>query len=286
MKFTVLGSSGFIGSHIAALARKRGHDVDCPSRDERLDGRNLGHVIYAIGLTSDFRSRPHETVTAHVTKLQQVLTSASFDSLIYLSSTRVYSRCQPPIFDHVIAPAVTEDTPVAVLSSDFSDLYNLSKLMGESIALTHGNKVKIARLSNVVGLDLKSDNFLMSIVRDCLQKRSVDLKTTMDSSKDYVSVDDVADIVLRLGTEGRHSIYNVGSGINATHRQIAARLGLLTGARFQVAPGSSTVTFPPINIERLKREFCFEPKGLDAMICSLVSGFRSHYSTRTIEKAA
>jgi nucleoside-diphosphate-sugar epimerase len=158
--------------------------------------------------------------------------------------------------------------------------------MGESIALTHGSKVKIARLSNVVGLDLKSDNFLMSVVRDCLRTRDVEFKTSMDSSKDYVSVDDVADILLRLGVNGRHSIYNVGSGTNATHRDIAARLGLLTGSRFRVAPRSSTVAFPPINIERLKREFQFEPKGLDSMICSLVSGFRSHYSNRTVEKAA
>ena len=80
MKYTVLGASGFIGSHVANLARREGHDVDCPGRDENLDGRHLGHVIYSIGLTSDFRQRPHDTVTAHVTKLQEILTRTTFDS--------------------------------------------------------------------------------------------------------------------------------------------------------------------------------------------------------------
>ena len=94
MKFTVLGSTGFIGSHVAALARSQGHDIYCPSRRDSLAGRDLGHVIYAIGMTADFRhrphetieaheadveNRPHETIEAHVTKLQEVLKQSSFE---------------------------------------------------------------------------------------------------------------------------------------------------------------------------------------------------------------
>ena len=89
MKFTVLGSSGFIGSHVASLAATNGHDVVCPTRNANLAGRSLGHAIYCIGLTADFRTRPHETIHAHVSKLQEVLQTTTFDSLVYLSSTRV-----------------------------------------------------------------------------------------------------------------------------------------------------------------------------------------------------
>ena len=286
MKFTILGASGFIGSHVATLAREQGHEVFCPGRDTRLEGLELGHVIYAIGLTSDFRQRPHDTVTAHVTKLQQILTQTDFDSLVYLSSTRVYSRCPTSTSGSHDPVAVSEDTPVSVLSSDFSDLYNISKLMGESLALTHGRKVKIARLSNVVGMDVSSDNFLISVLREALQTGRVELRTALESAKDYVSVSDVAEILLRLGTEGRHSIYNVASGANTTHREIVTRLGLLTGARFSVVAGSPTVTFPPINVHRLIDEFQYAPRSLDAMICSMVSGFRSHFSQQTDKYAA
>ncbi|WP_010588149.1 NAD-dependent epimerase/dehydratase family protein [Schlesneria paludicola] len=286
MKYTVLGASGFIGSHLAALAQRQGHDVFCPARDAALEGLDLGHVIYAIGLTSDFRQRPHDTVTAHVTKLQEILTQTSFDSLVYLSSTRVYSRCLTNMIGSDGTVAVSEETPVSVLSSDFSDLYNISKLMGESLALTHGRKVKIARLSNVVGMDVTSDNFLISVLREGLKTGRVELRTALDSAKDYVSVSDVADILLRLGTSGKHSIYNLASGVNTTHREIVARLGLLTGTRFHVAPGSPTITFPPIDVRRLVDEFQYAPRSLDAMICSIVSGFRSHFSHQTGKYAA
>lgn len=280
MKYTILGASGFIGSHVAKLARQLGYEVVCPARDQVLDGCDLGHVIYSIGLTSDFRQRPHDTVTAHVTKLQEILTRTKFDSLVYLSSTRVYARCAPD------GPSVNETQPLSVLSSDFSDLYNLSKLMGESIALTHGPKVKVVRLSNVIGMDLASDNFLISVVRDCLEHGRVELKTSLDSAKDYIGVNDVARLLLRIGAEGTQSIYNVASGTNTTHRDIATSLKKLTSADCVVANGSPTTTFPRIEICRIQDEFGFEPQTMETIIESLVSGFRDHLTHQKNKNAA
>jgi len=66
-RVTVLGGSGFIGSHVARHLRRLGVACDTPARDdESIFSRPLGHVIYAIGLTADFRARPLETVEAHV----------------------------------------------------------------------------------------------------------------------------------------------------------------------------------------------------------------------------
>jgi len=284
MKYTVLGSTGFVGSHVKQLAMLQGHQVNCPGRDDDLSACDLGHVIYCIGLTSDFRQRPHETIAAHVTKLQQILTTTQFESLVYLSSTRVYARCQPPASQDQFA--VSEDLPLPVLSSDFSDLYNISKLMGESIALTHGPRVKIARLSNVVGMDVQSDNFLISVLRDCVVDGRVELKSSLDSAKDYVSVNDVARVLLQLGTEGRHSIYNLASGENTTHRQIADQLVRLTNAKVNIAPNSPTITFPTIDISRLRTELNFVPQSLNSLMDSLVQGFRSHFSLPTDKYAA
>ena len=284
MKYTILGASGFIGSHVANLARREGHDVESPGRDENLDGRHLGHVIYSIGLTSDFRQRPHDTVTAHITKLQEILTRTTFDSLVYLSSTRVYARCA--VDDSAGAQTVSESQPLSVLPSDFSDLYNLSKLMGESIALIHGPKVKVARLSNVIGMDLASDNFLISVVRDCLERGRVELKTSLESAKDYIGVDDVARLLLRIGVEGTQSIYNVASGTNTTHREIVATLTQLTSADCLVANGAPTTTFPPIDIRRIREEFGFEPRNMETIIESLVNGFRTYLSHQKNKNAA
>jgi len=79
MKFTVLGAGGFIGSHLLAHLRQAGHDCFAPARgDATLFAEELGHVIYCIGLTADFRSRPFDTVRAHVCLLADVLEKAPF----------------------------------------------------------------------------------------------------------------------------------------------------------------------------------------------------------------
>lgn len=72
--FTVLGGSGFIGWQLAATLRQQGEDVYVPPRDHgaRFD-RPLGDVVYAVGVTADFRSRPFATVEAHVCLLRRVL---------------------------------------------------------------------------------------------------------------------------------------------------------------------------------------------------------------------
>jgi nucleoside-diphosphate-sugar epimerase len=92
MHATLIGGHGFIGRHLQAQLRSLGWTCDVPLRDDvSLFQRDLGHVFYCAGLTADFRQRPYDTVEAHVALLSNVLQQASFLSLTYLSSTRVYA---------------------------------------------------------------------------------------------------------------------------------------------------------------------------------------------------
>ena len=79
MHYTVLGSSGFIGKHVAEALRCRGYAPFCPGREEDTSRRDLGTVFYCIGLTADFRQRPLETVDAHVCMLNSLLCRATFE---------------------------------------------------------------------------------------------------------------------------------------------------------------------------------------------------------------
>src|SRR5688500_5975918 len=88
---TVLGASGFIGSRLVSQLAATGAEYQAVGRNEALPAGPLGHVIYCIGLTADFRSRPLNTVEAHVCKLLEVLRKCDFESLLYLSSTRLYN---------------------------------------------------------------------------------------------------------------------------------------------------------------------------------------------------
>ena len=79
--FTVFGSSGYIGSHLVRHLIASGEEVATPMRGAPIGETHLGHVVYAIGLTADFRTRPFDTMAAHVTRLADILLILLLDSL-------------------------------------------------------------------------------------------------------------------------------------------------------------------------------------------------------------
>ena len=212
MRFTVLGSSGFIGRHLVRALVSGGHECWTPGRDDpQVYGPALGHAIYCIGLTADWRRQPLATVRAHVGILERVLESASFESLVYLSSTRVYRG----------ASSTHESSPLTVRPAVADDLYNISKLMGESMCLSGvRGGVRVARVSNVYGDDVTSENFLTAVTRDAVERGHVELETGLSSSKDYIAVTDVVDLLVSIALRGEQPIYNVASGCNTSHAEL------------------------------------------------------------------
>ncbi len=254
MIWTILGSNGNIGNHLVNRLRESGQTVFTPSRYDIISSRkSMGHVIYAIGLTADFRQRPFETVQAHVTLLAELLQQGDFDSLLYLSSTRVYGR----------SISGSEDAILSVLPQDSSDLYNLSKLMGESLCLQDiRTTVRVARLSNVVGgANDNPANFLPTIIREAMGGHVV-LSTALNSVKDYIHIDDVVELLPRIAAEGRERIYNVASGLHTSHAQWIQQIVTKTGCSVEVLPGASSVSFAPIDISRIRSEFNYHPRSV------------------------
>lgn len=246
--FTVLGSSGYIGSHLVAHLREQGHVVMTPGRgDACVFSQPLGHVMYCVGLTADFRKRPFDTVGAHVGLLTDVLRRAQFDSLLYLSSTRVYMG----------AASTDEDAPLSVLPNDPSYLYNLSKLTGESLchAAGHGG-VRVARLSNVVGpgMDAGSGNLVAELLRQAKQGAMV-LRSHPASVKDYIHIGDVVRWLPAIALNGQSATYNVASGIQTAHSQWLEWLAGRYGGSFEAQQDGPLQSFAPINVARLQAEF-------------------------------
>lgn len=261
MRCTVLGASGFIGSHLAARLRAQGAECFTPARgDPAVFQRDLGHIFYCIGMTADFRTRPFETVRAHVCVLADVLERARFDSLLYLSSTRLYAG----------RPETGEEAPV-----DAADVYNASKAAGEALCLASGrDTVRIARLSNVVGEDTASENFIPALVRAAVREGAIRLATSLDSEKDYIGLEDAVALLPRLALHGAHRRYNIASGFNVTHREIVERIRARTGCRVEVAEGAPRVCFPRIDIDRARAEFQFVPRPVLECIDRLVDAIR------------
>lgn len=253
--FTVLGASGYIGSRLTNHLRAQGHTVWSPERGHPgLYTRSLGHVLYCVGLTADFRSRPFDTVEAHVSLLNAVLQRARFDSLLYLSSTRVYLG----------AGATHEDTPLTVIPGDPAYLYNLTKLSGESLCHASGRKgVRVARLSNVVGpgMDATSGNLVADLVGQARTGHVV-LRSAAESAKDYVHVADLLDLLPRIAVAGRSTVYNVASGCQTTHAQWLEWLQAWTGCTVEVAAEAPLQYFPPIDVQRLRAEWGVAPRAV------------------------
>jgi nucleoside-diphosphate-sugar epimerase len=262
---TIFGASGFIGSHLVAELQRRKAEHFAIRRDDRLPQQNLGNVIYCIGVTADFRLKPFETVEAHVCKLSDVLQHCEFESLTYLSSTRVYANNAEP---------ASEEAAITVDPANAGDLYNISKAMGESLALNCGRNARVVRVANVYGADFGSENFLATIIKDAVAAGKITLNTTRDSAKDYVSIDDVVYGLIEIATRGRERIYNLASGKRVSNGELAARLSGVTNCQVEFSGNAARLSFPSIVIDRMREEFAFHPSSVLNDLDGLVSLYR------------
>ena len=268
--FTVFGAAGFIGSSLVAHLRERGHEVSSLKREQwPAPATDLGHVIYAIGLTADFRSRRLDVADAHVHLLTRILREYRFDSLLYLSSTRVYAG----------GASSAEDAALSISPLDADHLYNVSKIMGESLVLSDGNaRARVARLSNVIGAKDRSENFLNAVITEAIANGRVMFRTAPDSARDYLGVADACRMIAAISSGGKGRIYNVARGENVSNARIAQLLGARNiEATFQ--PNAKSVTYPVIDVGAIRQEFGFSPASFEKNFDELLA------ARKTIEKS-
>ena len=210
-----------------------------------------------------------ETIDANVILLNKLLNEANFESFLYLSSTRLYFN----------ASSTNEDSSLIVNPSNYDNLYNISKIMGESICnLSKKQNVRIVRLSNVTGINFNSRIFLPSIIQDAIKLKKIILQTKLDSEKDYVYIDDVLDILLKISIYGKNSIYNVASGNNLSNEKIVKRIQAITGCDVEITENAKTYSFLPISIERIQKEFDFKPISILDKFSLIVSAYKNRFS--------
>lgn len=266
-RITVLGSQGFIGSALVRRLRDLGMDCLAPARgQEHLQGRSLGHVIYAIGLTADFRTRPLDTIEAHVCSLRRLIAEADFESLTYLSSTRVYAG----------GSDTRECAGLRVNPNDASDLYNLSKLTGEALCLHAGRPgMKVVRLSNVIGPRRDPDTFIDQLLAEAAQTGRAVMRTAAAARKDYVALSDVVALLPRIATSRASGIFNLASGEPVAGATVARLMHAVLGIQVTTLPDAPLWDFEPIDTGRVRREFGFQPRPFESHFTEFLQTHRT-----------
>jgi nucleoside-diphosphate-sugar epimerase len=217
-KYTVLGSTGFIGNHLSAALRARGDFFDTPARgDDGIFTRDLGHVFYCIGYTADFAKDPAATVEAHAAQLGRILEKASFDKLVYLSSVRLY--------DGLLGAVNAEDRDLVLNPAKPRHLYDLSKALGENLCLNASNsRACVARLAAVYDAAPDATGFLPEMLHRLRRERRFTMNSDSGTVRDYVTLSDTIAALLVMMDRAGCEIVNVASGQNVSNREIADAL--------------------------------------------------------------
>ena len=225
----------------------------------------MNHVIYSLGV-SNFLKDPLEAIDAHVCILNNILKNCNFDSLLYISSGRIYYN----------ANSTLEENPYSVNPNIKNELYNISKLQGESLCMSMNNpKIKIIRPSNVVGTNAPLNLFIPSLINEAVETGKIVLHSTLDSEKDYVYIEDLVEIIPKIISSDKYQIYNIASGYNTSSKDIVNEIIRLTNCELEIASDAKKFSSSQINIDRIKNEFNFVPTKIIDKIKDVVKFYQN-----------
>ena len=105
--------------------------------------------------------------------------------------------------DVVYCAGVTTDSRARPLDTVDAHVGSVERLLrtavaGEALVLSSGTPALILRLANVYGVDPGSVNFLPSIIGDALRHGRVTLRSSLETTRNYVGIDDALRALLAL----------------------------------------------------------------------------------------
>jgi UDP-glucose 4-epimerase len=242
MRAIVTGGAGFIGSHVADALLARGDEVhvldnlatgkrenvpDGATLHERDIREELGDLFRDVGPAAVFHlaaqadvatsvERPDYDADVNVLGTIRVLEAARRGgAAVVFSSTggAIYGECERP---------ATEDDPRRPLSP-----YGTSKLAGEEYLAAwnrlHGMRNVVCRLANVYG-PRQSPSLEGGVIAIFLDRMRDGEPTAIygdgSQTRDFVYVADVAQALLAAAARSGGGVFNVGTGIETSVREL------------------------------------------------------------------
>jgi nucleoside-diphosphate-sugar epimerase len=226
----VTGASGLIGARLAPMVRAAGMNAVTHSRadgdiaDGMPDVPGVTHVFHLAAKTfvPDSWISPAEFYRTNVLGTVNVLELCRREGASFtLVSSYVYAN--PP------SNPIAETHPVRAINP-----YSHSKLMAEEIASYYARdfnvRVTIVRPFNIYGPG-QASHFLIPKLLEQAISPECDTFTVEDArpKRDYLFVDDLCALLIRLMERGKVGIYNAGSSHSISVGQLAALVNRAAG---------------------------------------------------------
>jgi nucleoside-diphosphate-sugar epimerase len=264
MKILVTGSTGFVGKNLIAKIGTDDNVIFINEGDlsekgilNRLDPYGIEHIFHLASKISIKESweKPHEYYRTNVLGTINVLEFARKNNckLTYMSS---YVYGEPDYLP------IDEKHPVKGFNP-----YCQTKISSESLcnlyAKNYGINITIFRAFNIYGKGQKS--LLIPILTDMLYSDLYkEIEVPNDNIKrDYINIEDVTD-VLKLSMNHPGGIYNLGSGMGITVKEIINNLCILTDIhkpiRLKSRGLSNEILTIVADIQKLKNDFNWAPQ--------------------------
>ena len=278
MKVLVTGSQGFIGRHVCAALRQRGHGVvgldfaptaeivaDITQTIPMVVGVDAIIHLAALANPRECDTNPAKAFGVNVQGTHQVLKTAlqfGVKKFVFSSSAHVY------------------DIPPRYLPTDechplrLNNTYTTTKLLGEQLCHlfyeNHGLSYTTLRLYNAYGPGQVCGYFIPDILARA-RDGPVDLQGG-NTTKDWVFVADVAMAFVRAVETPYVGAVNIGTGIETPLRDIADVIAAAAGTTVS-GWGTSGATRMRADRQRAKQVLGWEPQltlqeGLNATIAA------------------
>lgn len=224
--------------------------------------REFTHVFYAVGVTSDYRSRPEEVLATQLVGLESFLKGVAPQcTVVFVSSARVYGR-------HATDAELSEDSPAKVTPMHLDNLYDSTKRLAESLCLWHsqrpGPKVTVVRPGNVYGLDSRGSTTSVSeLVREAASRARITLTGAPTSLRNYCCAVDLAQGILRAASRGRSGhAYNIGSEEHLTTEELARAIADCFDSEIEiaVAAGPAPPSYQRLSLRTAAEELGYAPR--------------------------
>jgi UDP-glucose 4-epimerase len=286
MRVLVLGGTGFIGSHVvdrlivtknevrvfasfAERYRQRLSGVDyryadfsdLPALAEALEGIDIVFHLISHTVPSSSNLDPVGDVQSNLVntiKLLELMVAKKVNRIVFMSSGGTVYGVPNQI-------PITEDHPLNPICS-----YGVVKVAIENyIKLFHhayGITYVIIRAANPFG-ERQGHIGVQGIIGTAFERIRSNTVLTIwgDGSivRDYLYVDDLADLFVEAGTSGLSGIFNAGTGVGLTINEVLGSIEEVAGEKInKVYAENRSIDIPKsvLSIDKIRKEIGWEPK--------------------------